>query len=358
MAQGPIGATGGTGATGPSGLQGPIGPQGESGPTGATGPAGVCGCNGCTAYAYIAGDDTVSVVDPHTHEVVRTLPVEYVQLVAANPARGELYAALEGGGLLALNSSTGAVLRRIDGIEVSSLAFNPGNGKLYAAEMLADAVRVYDAATFELLDTLHFTAPHGIAVNPVTGIAYALVEYFGGLINIAEMDGGAGATVFPGYNATALATCAACGRMYAVGGPSPGSVTRYDVSGSPPAEEKTANTYLYDPKFAAYNPNTNRIYIGFASSNDIEVLDGDSLGHVDHITLDGDTVSLAADPENDLVYASDGSSTYVFEGDSNTPVSTLPVGGAISVADCGHVPAGGVTGPTGSTGPIISSQLL
>ena len=128
------------------------------------------------AYVPNSGDDSITVLDGRTHEVVATVPARATPWgVAVHPAGLAAYVTHIGSDeLLVLDPRTLAAAAVISvGSMPKGVAVHPTDDRLFVANQEDDEVAIVDAATFEVLDTFPVgDSPRGLVLSPDGTIAY------------------------------------------------------------------------------------------------------------------------------------------------------------------------------------------
>ena len=142
---------------------------------------------------FALGQDAVQVLDGISHKVLATYPVPVATAIAVNVLGGTVYvsgaepSSTNPSGtenvVIALNPRTGAIESTIPvsgsvGAGIVAMAVDPAHDKVLVSNASDNAIDVISGKSKEVVDqiSLDGQTPAGIAVNPVTGVAYAALN--------------------------------------------------------------------------------------------------------------------------------------------------------------------------------------
>ena len=273
---------------------------------------------------YVANyhDDTVSVIDSVTHEIVATIAVsDGPQSIAVNTSTNRIYV---GNGLppTSLSVISGATLTVIDTMPLGlsflagiGLAVNSDTDRVYVTSMLDNAVGVVDGTTGEVLATVPVgNSPTGVDVNAVTNRVYVTNS---GDDSISVLDGATNSVISTiavnsGGYPTAVAVNPLTNRIYvanvAVDPSEQGSVSVIDGATGEVLAVLPMDTNQPSGGFVqgiGVDSGANRIYVtdGPATGAGVlKVIDGVTSSVVSAITLDHQAEGVAVNPQINRVY--------------------------------------------------------
>ena len=258
------------------------------------GPQGIA-VNPITSMVYVANrdDGTVSLIDGKTNSVTATIPVGAGPQggIAVNPSTNKAY--------IVDTLSTPGIVTVIDGktnsvtatIPVGAgpqggIAVNPSTNMIYVTNELNNTVSVIVGKTNTVTATIRVGhGPIGIAVNPLTDIAYVANS---GLPGHGHQIDGNTVSVIDGKTNTVRATIRV------------GTL----------------------PQFISINPSTNAAYV--ANGNSVSVINGKT--NTLTATIPGySLVGIAVNPSTHKVYFG-GKTVSVLDDKTNTVTTTIPMG--------------------------------
>ena len=303
---------------------------GATGPTGPTGPAGECGC--CKSYAVAATAEGVSLIDPFTQEIARSIPVSGAQKAVLNQARGELYVARGANGLDILSMATGAVLAHFSE-PADDIVFNPANNKLYATDNSGQQVNIYSVVTRAVLNTIPVSQPSALLLDPSTNTVY--VGSGNSLIKIGgASNGNEGSVSLGAISEIRGAAIDPVRRRVFYTAYGDFQFHRLDLATGTIANGNIGGSSLGGS--VAVNPAADRVYIGRIGANDVQVWNGTTMG-----TVMGAGVplgNLAVDSANNLLYSAYGAGQVaVADTITGAPITSVAIGqsvNGITVAEC------------------------
>jgi YVTN family beta-propeller protein len=137
---------------------------------------------------YVANyfHSSISQIDPSTNTVVATISLSSTfvgpEFIAINSINGMLYVGTAEGSVYVVNPSTHAIVTTIPvNFPVGGMAFNPFNGMVYVTlpqNTALDSVGVIDTSTNSLVTNIPVApAPFGVTVNPSNGKVYVASEH-------------------------------------------------------------------------------------------------------------------------------------------------------------------------------------
>jgi YVTN family beta-propeller protein len=228
-----------------------------------------------TPYAYVgnSGDDTVSVIDTATNEVVATMLVANApQAIAVTPDGAYVYVPTLGGSLSVITTATNGVVESAPydiGAEVQGLAVTPDGAHLYLAgtnDSVGDVVVVLDPATSSVATVEGtFSGPLGVAVTPDGAYVYVTNSYADTVSVIETATNGLVATVPVGNSPYAF------GEFISQAAPVISSI-------SPPTGSTLGGTEVYI-QGTGFDSNT-EIYFGNTPAASARPVDGGLAGFV------------------------------------------------------------------------------
>lgn len=256
--------------------------------TGASASPFAVAVNPVTNRVYAANlfQDTVTVVDGSTDEVIATVPTgRSPTALAVNPTTNRIYVANDDGNTITVID--GATDRDVATIPVGpnpdSVAVNPVTNKVYVGnENFVGGgpgnVMVIDGRTNKAVATLNKgPMPFGIAVNSKTNKVYVVGSYLGASGAIAVIDGTTGSTSRISLPSLGLLTTASAVAVNPVSNKIYAASDNYDtvfvVDGSTGDVVATIDAGP-TPHAVAVDPVTDKIYVANYDSNTVTVIDG------------------------------------------------------------------------------------
>ena len=275
---------------------------------------------------YVANyhDDTVSVIDSVTHEIVATIAVsDGPQSIAVNTSTNRIYVGngLPPTSLSVIDGATRTVIGTIPlGLSFLAgigLAVNSDTDRVYVTSMLDNAVGVVDGTTGEVLATVPVGLfPTGVDVNPVTNRVYVTNS---GDDSISVLDGVTNSVISTiavnsGMSPTAVAVNPLTNRIYVANIADAvleqGSVSVIDGDSEEVLAVLPMDTHGPGGGFVqgiGVDAGSNRIYVidGGTTPTDpgvLKVIDGVTSSVVSAITLDHQAEGVAVNPQINRVY--------------------------------------------------------
>jgi len=336
-------------------------------------PASVV-CDPSAQRAYVANmnSGTVTAINCATNASAGSALVKsYPNQMAINPVTRKLYVGNDNTNpvLMILDWRTGVirdslVLAHAPGM----LALNPATNQVYVilecGNTVNDSLAVVDGSDFDTTLVAAKSGTYDVAVNPITGDAYAtnsgsdnvtVIKANGDTMTIAVGDNPQGLAVNPLTNKVFV--CNVGGKSVSV------------IDGASYSVERTIPVDTL-PTVVAVNPLTNYIYVNSfsTSSSRIKVIDGKDWDTTS-ILVGSKPFSIAVNPVANRIYVGNdgGSSVTVIDGAHNTPITTIssitrpykieanPVTNKIYVA--GLSTTGKVTVIDGATNATISVNV-
>ncbi len=276
------------------------------------------------------GDDTVSVIDPGTNQVVATVPVgKRPRGVGVAPDGSEVYVAISGDNAIAvLDPERLKVLRTFpSGPDPETFAVHP-NGNLYISNEEHAKASVYNPKTGELIAEIKVgIEPEGVAISPDGSRAIVTSESTNMLHLIAIPEHTIVANILVGARPRA-AHFSADGKLAYATSEISGEVKKVDVAtgkilGRMPLADDKAK-----PKDVLPSKDGKRLFVAGGRANRVFVLDEKTLEILDEIKVGNRVWGLALDKAGARLYTTDGASDQVSVIDTtkNKVVATIPVG--------------------------------
>ena len=256
-------------------------------------------------YAAVRGADQIAVIDGASNTIVRTIDVgDDVEGIALDPAANRLYAGYSRP-IHVIDAASGNEIGQIKEsiYGENEIAINPTNHKLYLADWTVfvgwhDKVLIYDGSSLAKIGQVDLGLSDkieriGVAVNPVTGMAYATYT-------------GSGSVFFIGGESNQI--------------------------------ERTVALQEHAQDWVAVNPATNRVYVQCTSST--VVLDGSTGAKLGVIPGYHD---IAVNSAANRIYLAMNKRFSVVDGATNTVVGSLTLpqykgtGGIGCLPDLGRV---------------------
>lgn len=237
-------------------------------------------------YAANLFQDTVTVIDGSTDEVIATVPTgRSPTALAVNPTTNRIYVANDDGNSITVivGSANKDVATIPVGPNPDSVAVNPITNKIYVAnENFVGGgpgnVMVIDGRTNKAVATLNKgPMPFGIAVNPKTNKVYVVGSYLGASGAITVIDGTTGSTSKIPLPSLGLLTTASAVAVNQVSNKIYAASDNYDtvfvLDGSTGDVVATIDAGP-TPHAVAVDPVTDKIYVANYDSNTVTVIDG------------------------------------------------------------------------------------
>ncbi|MCL2106738.1 MAG: PQQ-binding-like beta-propeller repeat protein [Oscillospiraceae bacterium] len=307
---------------------------------GPPGPAGGGGDNTGAGYVFVlGGTGAISVLDPVTHEVVRTINIGgSLSGIALNPNTRMAYVSnAANNSVYALDTQTGEIAAQIPvGASPGKPAVNPSTNLVYVPNTADGTVSVIDGRTNTLLTTIPGVGdgPSEIVINPMTNRVYVLNSGSG---DIAVISGNTN-TVIDRITSTAISgaiVAAAAGtisdialnictnQIYTVEN---GVLHAYDGATNAEVARIPLPTNV---SFIAVNQRTNRIYAVSATAQELYIVDGCSYSLLDTVPMDYMGGRVTADSQRNLVYVNNQgeSSVSIFDGVTGFPLGATQTTG-------------------------------
>ncbi len=145
-----------------------------------------------SVFVVNSNDADISVIDPATHQVVKTLPLlrEPHHLVLSPDHNSLVVGDTRGNSLFFLDPRSGALQRRVTVSDPYQLRYGPDGRLLTTAGLARNQVDIYDAKTLALLHRVPArTMPSHIDYAPDSGTVYVSLQGTDHLIAIRTADG-------------------------------------------------------------------------------------------------------------------------------------------------------------------------
>jgi YVTN family beta-propeller protein len=260
------------------------------------------------------GDAKVSVINGSTNKVVDNITgfAEGPYHIAINPYTNTIYLSnADGNRLSIINGSTNKVERTIivdthptkQLTERSEFDINPFTKTIYITNSGHNYVTAINESTNKVEKIIMVSGgPTGIAVNPNTNMIYITNEKS----NAVSIIDGKTNNIMAGSNSN--------GNILQQ---NPYSFTTIGFKGGS------------GPTSIAVNSVTNKIYVGYSSSNKVNVFEGDSYKLIKTIIVESGAKKMAVNPIANKIYVSnqDSSTISIIDGDSDNLIRNIPVMG-------------------------------
>ena len=254
--------------------------------------------------------------------------------IAINPVTNKIYIADLSGTLTVVDGLTNASTTATGtGVEYWQVAVNPVTNLVYVADRGANNIDVFAGATATNTAQRVASIPTGlsgnlfaIAVNPVTNLIYACDD---GTANVLVIDGTSNhivATIPTGFPTTAVAVNPATGIAYAlsnIGTGNPGTV--YVINGT---SLVTSITVGNNPAALAINTALNRVYVANTDAHNVSVIDSTNavvLTMSDNAASSPSGIAVNSITNQVYVANSGSSDTSVFTDDGVHPYTVQQV---------------------------------
>jgi DNA-binding beta-propeller fold protein YncE/photosystem II stability/assembly factor-like uncharacterized protein len=256
----------------------------------------------------ISGDETLSVINGATNEVLTT--IEEAQDVALDPTGGIVYVT-DNSSLRALDGSNYHELRRASRASsgtVDLLAVNPPADRLYLARLGPATLDIISAGTLEVITTIPLESPvQDLAVNTLSNRLYVALSSQGSN-QVLALDGANGGllaslAVDDEYQSSVLAVDEAADRLYVAKGTSEEpDITIVDGRTMKPVTEIPTLTSVYG---LAVDPTLNQLYAAQTYENRVLVLDVKQENIVARIATAIELMDLEVDSQSQRLYVTD-----------------------------------------------------
>jgi len=243
------------------------------------------GVNIVTGMIYVTNNssNSVSVINGQTNSVIATIPVVSEPAeIGVNPITNMIYVANMYGIVNVINGQTNNVVQTISvGNDISGLGINPTTNMIYITNYGNNTVSVINGQTNSVVSTINVVGPSGIGVNPITNMIY-----------IANPNNNK-VSVINGQTNTVVATI---------------PVGSYPIG-------------------IGINPTTNMIYVANYGDNTVSVINGQTNSVVSTINVVG-SIGIGVNPITNMIYIANpnNNTVSVINGQTNTVVATIPVG--------------------------------
>jgi hypothetical protein len=297
--------------------------------------AGATGPTGCTleGYVYALQATEIGVIDPSTHEEISAIGLNpsigglpSLNALAYNPSNGQFYVGT-GDGLFVFDAHGIEIDHVLTGVGINRVAYNPAANKIYAGENTPDqALYIFDAGDYSLLNTLAVDVGIDLAVDPVRNQVYAS-QNDGGPVGISgTTDDISGVFYIPDYGVL-LAIDPSRGRLYSVS--TSGVVSVIDTGSNVIVDDYALAAGV--PLGIAVNPNTNRLYANYGSR--IDILDADDGSLLDSTSETGVISNVTVDPvANQIYFYNSEGDTVVLSGADNSYLGSIAMSGVLGFA--------------------------
>jgi YVTN family beta-propeller protein len=274
---------------------------------------------------YVANRSTNNVSVLEGDELVAAIPVGEVPVaVAADMDTGLVYVANEAENSVSFISGT-RVVQTVSGPQ-SPACLAAWGGHLYVGGRGDNALMVLDGLSGELLDTVPLEAPIGVlalAVNPATNLLYASV-YDGVQIVSLESLTVVGQLAHEVY--LTLETDPIGGGFF-VGEYDADSGVHYLINYTALAQEEVARVSLGgDPRGVAVDSAASRIFVANSWSNDLSIIDRESMREVARVPVGLRPLDVAIGSEGQVyVVNSGGDNVSLVDGGSGRLLGVVPL---------------------------------
>lgn len=325
--------------------QGPTGPQGEAGATGPTGPGMGCAM---PSYTFVANENTITIIDPLTHETSVVQAPFPISNLAADPELRKLYIISADGQFAVWDEPTRTftVLESLPG--ANSIAVNRNNHKVFVSSQAAGLVSVFNGYTGQRLAQIAIDSPGDIIINPETNIAYVstpnglqlLNTNSGSIIGSVESDG-----VLAGMTVNYCAN-----KIFAINTSTGSDIAVIDAKCNVVCAQIAVPEGV---RAMVVNPRLSLLYVVTADGSSVLVYDACTYERVGQLELpySAQINGISIDLPNHLLYLTDAagaSFVFVLDGGTNEQTGAMPgvvnTGGVVTMAcnpPCNHNPCCG-----------------
>lgn len=273
-------------------------------------------------YAYVtnSGDNTVSLIDTATNNVITTVPVGNSPYeVSINPAGTKVYVAnWESGTVSVIDASTNNVTATVDvGTNPGGIAVNPNGTNLYVTNVANNAVSVINTVTNNVTATVNVgNYPAEIAVSPDGTRVYVTntgdIKVPGNSVSVINTLDNSIKTVRVGRGPSGVAVTPDGNKVY-VSNSDDGTVSVIDTA----KNTATATVDVGNSSWGvAVNPAGTEVYVANIGDTEFNLN-----GYVSVINIATDrviaTVSVGKEPYK-VAVDPDGTKVYVTNQGSNT----------------------------------------
>ena len=333
---------GATGATGPQGETGVTGATGETGSTGATGPGMGCAM---PSYTFVADANTITIIDPFTHETSTVTAPFPIAHMAADPELRKLYIVSADGEFAVWNEPTREfiVLETLPGAD--SIAVNRNNHKVFVASQAAGLVSVFNGYNGQRLAQVTINSPGDIAINPETNLAY--VSTPDGLQLLNTNSGRVIGSVESNAELTSMTVDYCASRIFAIAQPFAITATTGGAGSGIAVIDTKCNVvcaHIDVPggvRNMVVNPRLALLYVVTADGSSVLVYDTCNYTLVGQLELpfSAQINGISIDLPNHLLYLTDAagaSFVFVLDGGTNEQTGAMPgvvnTGGVVTMA--------------------------
>jgi len=319
----PRGATGPTGATGATGYTGPTGP---------TGPGMGCAM---LSYTFVADGDTITMINPLTHEtnvVTAPFPVAYM---AVDPELRKLYIVSADGQFAVFDEPTRTFTElALSASDATAIAVNRNNHKIYVTSQESNLISIFNGYTGQFLTSISIFRPGYIVINPETNIAY--VSTASGLQLLNTNSDRIIGSVDNTFNLTRMTVNYCANRIFAIDGGTGIAVIDAKcnaICAHIDVPEGVSNIVV--------NPRLALLYVVTADGSAVLVYDTCNYERVGQLDLppSAQINGISIDLPNHLLYLTDASGAsfvFVLDGGTNEQTGLMPgvinTGGVVTMA--------------------------
>lgn len=275
---------------------------------------------------YVVNWDTDNVSIIENDEVVTTIPVGInPSAIAADPASRCLYVANQGGNSLTIIEGDRVIATVPVAEEPDAVAFL--NGRVYVGCYGESVIIVLDGKTGEQLSTISLDTPVGIlslAADPSTKRLYANTY---GQTHVIEAETLEVSEVIALDSYKTLTLDPLADRLYISDYDSMQAQQYLAVLDGTTSKVIARVPIGIDPRGAAVNPQTDRIYVANSHSNDVTVIEGATKDVIATIPVGMEPVAVVVDATADRIYVANAKSDNlsVIDGESNEVLRIIPL---------------------------------
>jgi YVTN family beta-propeller protein len=300
-----------------------------------------------TAYITNSDDNTVSVINTETYEVVATIPVgDHPEGIAISPDSHRAYVTNnESETVSVINTTSNRVIKTIPvGTEPMGICMAPDGSKIYVANLgvpggsappytpTFGSISVIDANTLTVVQTIpDVYNPYGICSDPSGAYIY-VSNYYSSTVSVYNAATGA---PHPGYPTIPVGEepCGIAirpdGEYLYVANHKSNSVCKVDLSGSIPVVTESRYGAAESPIDLTLHPDGTKLFISNTESNTIDVIniiENSWVSKIDVIKGQSRGISFSPHSSKILVVQSASNEVKVYDEETYSLLKSIKVG--------------------------------
>jgi len=275
------------------------------------------------AYAVNLNSNTVTVVDPKSHQA-RSIKVGETPLaISINPQTNRIYVANSASGTVSvIDGASDAVLATVNvGALPTVIAANPANNKVYIARTFSNSMPVIDGVSNTVATLEPGIQADAIAVNATTNRLYML-NYESKNVTVLDGANASLSKIPTAAHLWGIALNSATNKIYA--GNTGGSALTIVDGALHKSSEATVGQI---PCAIAVDSKAGRIYVANYAGNSVTVLDASTNAVLATVETAAHPQAIAVNPSTHMVFAvsTRANNVTVIDGSSNNVAASVPV---------------------------------